>query len=233
MNNDPRGTLIQQGNIMLIENAYVEEVVCFDSSSGYMIVSYAVPEQNNTTSIQNIRLNLDSRTQVLDPFGQTACLCCLQSGTWVNAIFSANMTRSNPPQANAFLIVVQRNPAQPSPPTTPGRPPQMPQPQPPQRPQPQPPQRPQPQPPEQPASVTTGRIVLVDFGNNYFITENLRNSNNQIRFNVNQNTTYTNRQGMPIQFRDLQPGQMVRVTHANFQTASIPPQTTAFRVELM
>ena len=30
MNNDPRGTIIQQGNIMRIDNALIEEVFCLD-----------------------------------------------------------------------------------------------------------------------------------------------------------------------------------------------------------
>lgn len=214
MNNDPRGILIQQGNFMRIENAFVEEVNCFDTSEGNIVVSYAVRE-NDSTSIQNIQLNLNNRTTVLDASGQNICLCCIQPGSWVNVIFSSRMTRSIPPQANAFLVAIQQNSGLPTPPFRPQRP--------------QPPERPMPQ----PSSVTTGRIVLVDFYNNYFITEAANNANNQTRFNVNDTTTYTNQRGNAIRFQDLQPGQWVRVTHANFQTASIPPQTTAFQVQLL
>ncbi len=198
---------------MLIENAYVEEVNCFDITDGYILVSYAVHE-NNTTSIQNIQLNLSSHTTVLDTSGQNICLCCIQQGSWVNVIVSSRMTRSMPPQANAYLVAVQRSPEYPVTPT----PPQQ-----------QPVQRPQPL----PSSMSTGRIIMVDFYNNYFITEDPNDLENQIRYNVNSTTTYTDWLGNPIRFQDLQPEQLARITHANFQTASIPPQTTAFHVQLI
>ena len=43
MSDDPRSAMIQDGNIMRIENALVEETFCFNDSSGYIIVSYSVP----------------------------------------------------------------------------------------------------------------------------------------------------------------------------------------------
>ena len=43
MNNDPRGTIIQQGNVMRIDNALVEDVFCYDNKIGHILVSYAVP----------------------------------------------------------------------------------------------------------------------------------------------------------------------------------------------
>lgn len=200
MRNDPRGTIITQGNISRINNAFIEEVSCFNNSTGYILVSYSVPERNNTTSIQTLRLNLLRNTTVLNSFGQSMCVCCLQKGMWVNVIFSARMTKSIPPQSNALVVMVQMTPQRP------------------------------PSPPQRPSSVTTGRIVLIDFDNDYLITANPDNINNQTRFNITNETTFTNRSGTPIRFRNLMPGQMVRVTHANFQTASIPPQTTAFNI---
>ena len=32
MNNDPRGTMIQQGNTMRINNGFVEDVSCFNNA---------------------------------------------------------------------------------------------------------------------------------------------------------------------------------------------------------
>lgn len=194
MNHDPRGTLVQQGNIMRISNAFVEEAFCFNNSNGYIVVSYAVRERNNVTSIQNIRLNINRGTTILNTFGQRMCACCIQAGMWVNVVFSARMTRSIPPQANALLIAVQRD-RQPS------------------------------------TATTTGRIILIDFDNHLLYTEDPNNINNQTRFIITNTTSFTNRFGAPIRFSALWPGQMVRVTHANFQTASIPPQTTAFHVQ--
>lgn len=205
MNDDPRGFIINQGNIMRINNAFVEEVSCFNNSNGTILISYSVPGRNNRNSIQTMRLNLSSRTAVLNNFGQRICICCIQRGSWVNVVFSSRMTKSYPPIANAFLVVVQRNPQRPQPPL----------------------------PPQRPSSETTGRIILIDFDNRFIITENPKNRNRQTRFLITNATTFTNRFGSPIRFNQLQTGQMARITHANFQTPGIPPQTTAFHVQLI
>ena len=196
MNNDPRGTMIQQGNTMRINTGFVEDVSCFNNARGQILVSYVVRERNNITSIQDIQLNINRGTVILNSFGQRMCLCCIQAGSWVNATFSARMTRSIPPQANAFLVTVLRSP------------------------------RPS-------SSVTIGRIIMIDFDNNFLITEDPDNSDNQMKFIITNSTSFTSRFGAPIRFSSLWPGQMVRITHANFQTPSIPPQTTAFNVQLI
>ena len=159
MSNDPRGTIIQQGNVLRINNAFVEEASCTDNSNGFILVSYAVREGNNT-SIQILRLNLNRNTSILTSFGQKMCICCLQRGMWVNVVFSSAMTMSIPPQSNALLVVVQGNflPPWPPQPPRPPRPPQPPwPPQPPSPPQPprpprppQPPWPPRPEPPRPP-----------------------------------------------------------------------------------
>lgn len=212
MANNQLGTIIQQGSVMRINNAFVEDVSCFNNSNGNILISYSVRARNNINTIQTMQLNLNRGTTVLNSFGQRMCICCIEPGMWVNVVFSARMTRSIPPQANAFLVAVQRNPVQPPRPVPPIRP--------------VPPVRPVP-------SVTTGRITLIDFDNNFFYTEDPNNRNNQTKFIVTNTTTFTNRFGAPISFNSLWPGQMVRVTHANFMTASIPPQTTAFNVQVI
>lgn len=144
MNNDPRGIMTQLGNFTFIDHALIEEVSCSNDFFSEILVSYAVRENNNT-SIQTIRLNLNQRTVVLDESGQSICLCCLRPGMWVSVILSSQMTRSNPPQANAFLVAIQKSPQSSMPPE---RPMPLPQPMPPQRPTPpSPPMRPRPTPP--------------------------------------------------------------------------------------
>lgn len=118
MSDDPRSAMIQDGNIMRIENALVEETFCFNDSSGYIIVSYSVPGENNTSFIEYIRLNFSRNTVIINSFGQNVCPCCLQKGMWVNVIFSSRMTRSIPPQSGALLIVVKRGIQTPSSVTT-------------------------------------------------------------------------------------------------------------------
>ena len=81
MYNDPRGTMIQQGNTMRINNGFVEDVSCFNNARGQILVSYAVQERNNITSIQDIQLNIGRGTVILNSFGQRMCLCCIQAGS--------------------------------------------------------------------------------------------------------------------------------------------------------
>ena len=196
MSNDPRGTIIQQGNIMRIDNALVEEVFCYDNSVGHILISYAVRDAYQVTSIQTLRLNTGRNTVILNMFGRRINACQLRKGMWINAVFSSRMTRSIPPQANAFLIIVKRNP------------------------------RPQ-------NNTTDGRIASVDPRNRFLITGNLDDINSQIRYTISDDTVILNRFGNPIPLRALRPGQMVRITHADFQTASIPPQTAAYRIQII
>ena len=192
------------GNTSRVNNALVEEVSCLNNANGSMLISYFTDRRNNPASMQRLRLNLNRNTKVVNSSGQSMCLCCIQRGMWVNVLFDSRTTMSIPPQSNAIMVVVQN---------------QLPHPQP-------------PQPPLAP-SVTTGRIVLIDFDNNYLITEAPNNRNNQTRFNITNATTITNRFGIPVRLNRLQTGQIARITHANFQTASIPPQTTAFHIQLL
>lgn len=84
-----------------------------------------------------------------------------------------------------------------------------------------------------PSVTTTGRVAWVDTDNRFLYTGNPGNINTQTRYVITDTTSITNRFGNPIGLSALRPGQMVRITHANFQTASIPPQTTAFRIQVI
>lgn len=198
MEQDPRGIFSQQGNFMRVDNALVEDVVCQSDCVGFMVISYAVPGANQTTATQNLRLNINRNTVLLNTAGRNMCLCSIQEGMRVDAVFSPRMTRSIPPQSNAFLIIARR-PSQPAP--TP--------------------------------NVTTARIAMVDADNGFLLTGNPFDVNSQTRFVVSNTTRITNQNGNPIRLQALRPGQMVRITHADFQTASIPPQTTAFTIQLV
>lgn len=205
MNNDPRGTLIQQGNILRVDNALIEDVFTTSNSTGFIVISYADNSPNQTPTIQRIRLNITRNTVLVNSFGRNMCLCDFHVGMWVNAVFSSFMTRSIPPQTNAFFVMARRT-AQPPvlPPINPG-----------------------------PPNTTTARIASVDPVNQLIVTGNRNNINSQARFIVNQATTITDRDGRLINLRALRPGQTVRIIHANFQTASIPPQTTAYHIQVL
>lgn len=93
MNNDPRGTIIQQGNIMRIDNALVEDVFCYDNRIGNILVSYAVPEADQSISVQNLRFILFAHDQKHSATGK-----CFSD--------SCQKTASIPPQTTAFRIQV-------------------------------------------------------------------------------------------------------------------------------
>lgn len=196
MNNidDTRGTISQSGNIMRVDNALVEEVSSTSRNTGHLLISYAVPGSNGMISIELLRLNISRNTVITNSLGLPMCLCDIRKGMWIDGLFSSIMTKSNPPQANAFLIVARKQ-AQPS------------------------------------MNVTTDRVAMVDVNNGFLYTGNPHNINTQMKFVITDNTIILNRNGIPIGLHLLRPGQLVRVNHANFQTASIPPQTTAFFVQ--
>ena len=93
MDRDPRGTISQQGNVMRIDNAFVEEVVPANrSSNGYLLVSYATAGANRTTSIQNLRLNI-TRNTVLLATGTTPSslmICTIRAALSPGSMISAS-----------------------------------------------------------------------------------------------------------------------------------------------
>ena len=83
------------------------------------------------------------------------------------------------------------------------------------------------------SSSTIGRIVDIDRRERNFTTIGDRDFTSIIRFNVPPNTPIINRMGRSMDFAGLIPGMRVEVRHANFMTASIPPQTTALEVKVL
>jgi hypothetical protein len=82
-------------------------------------------------------------------------------------------------------------------------------------------------------NITEGRVLTVDLNNGFLYTGNANNLSSQMRFVITNSTVMLGRNGNQISLRNIKPGQRVRVKHATFQTASIPPQTTAFEVRIM
>lgn len=77
------------------------------------------------------------------------------------------------------------------------------------------------------------RVLAVDARNRFLYTGNADDINSQVRFVISNSTQILDRAGEKIRLNDLKPGQLVRIDYATFMTASIPPQTTAFRVQLL
>jgi len=85
----------------------------------------------------------------------------------------------------------------------------------------------------EPSNVTVGNVLSVDTNNNFLFTGRVNNINSVMRFVITDATRIFDRRGNRISLRNLRPGQTVRVEHATFQTPSIPPQTTAFTVQVI
>lgn len=86
---------------------------------------------------------------------------------------------------------------------------------------------------QRPDNITIGRILDIDRNNRSFTTISDRDFSTIIRFNVPENAMIFDRLGRTMNFSRLTPGMRVRVRHANFMTASLPPQTTAFEIRVL
>lgn len=82
-------------------------------------------------------------------------------------------------------------------------------------------------------STTEGRVLEVDTRNGFLLTGRADDIYSQMRFVITDATVIRNRRGRRIRLRDIRPGDFVSVEHANFQTMSLPPQTTAFNVQVL
>ena len=79
---------------------------------------------------------------------------------------------------------------------------------------------------------TTDRVVNVDPSNGFLLTGNPYDMYDQMIFTISYQTVILDQDNDTIPLEDVQPGQLVRVEHAIFQTLSIPPQSPAYRVQV-
>lgn len=196
MSNDNRGSIYQTGNMMRVDNALVEEVYSTNNETGYLLVSYAASKPNKMTSIELLRLNISKNTLILNSSGVPISLKDITRGMWIDSLISPAMTRSIPPQSNAFIVAARRDR-------------------------------------KSSLNFTINRIAKVDTLNKFLYTGNPKDINSQMRFVISNPSVIRDKNGKPISLNSLKPGQKVIVIHPNFQTASIPPQTTAFHIQLM
>ena len=142
-----------------------------------------------------VRLVVNQNTNIRDERGRNIRAGELERGMIVDANFSSAMTRSIPPQAQAFFIQVVRRANR--------------------------------------TETTTGRILEVNTRNNFILVLRNQNPASAVRFNISSNTVILDFFGRRTSLSSLMPGLRVRVEHASFMTASIPPQTTAFTVQMI
>lgn len=190
-----RGQGRDRDDVIRVENARIESI-SIDNNTGNVRISYSVPGERNRHQSQTVVLIVSRDTIIQDQFGQRLSMRDLREGMHIDAEFSSVMTRSIPPQARAFRIIVRNRK-------------------------------------DGSSNIKLGMIINVDVANRFFVTGSPNNLRNQMRFSVSNSTVILDRRGNRIDLRNLQPAMMVRVEHADFQTASIPPQTTAFRVQVL
>jgi hypothetical protein len=82
-------------------------------------------------------------------------------------------------------------------------------------------------------NITTDRVVSVDTNNGFLLTGNPYDMYDQFIFNISNETVILDQNNSTIPLEAIQPGQLVRVEHAMFQTLSIPPQSPAYRVQIL
>lgn len=192
---DPQGMIFLSDTVIHVEDAFIEEVTANTGRTGYILISVRVSDENNNLNMQEIRLNVGNNTIIIDEMGNSLNLFDLQEGMRIDADISSAMTRSIPPQSQAYRIVVLQEEAS--------------------------------------VNITTDRVVSVDTNNSFLLTGNPYDFYDQMVFNISNETVILDQNSEAIPLEAIQPGQLVRVEHAIFQTASIPPQSPAYQVQVL
>ena len=180
-------------NVIRVFSAVIEDIFR-DRNATLVTISYN--DCIGCTGRSNrVRLVVNQETDLYDERGRSIRVGELERGMTVDASFSSAMTRSIPPQAQAFFIRVT------------GR--------------------------ANRTETTIGRILEVNTRNNFILVLRNQNPASAIRFNITNSTTILDPFGRRTSLSNLIPGLRVRVEHASFMTTSIPPQTTAFTVQVI
>ncbi|HOH70133.1 MAG TPA: hypothetical protein PLX37_06665, partial [Sedimentibacter sp.] len=92
-------------NTITAENAFIEDIN-IDNRTAYVTISYGVLGDFNTINMEIVTLIVGRDTVIMDQLGQSMSIRDLREGMRVDAVFSAVMTRSIPPQSRAYRITV-------------------------------------------------------------------------------------------------------------------------------
>ena len=180
-------------NVIRVFSALIEDITR-DRGTVFVTISYTNCAGCSTPS-DTVRLVVNQSTDIYDEQGRNIRPNELERGMTIDASFSSAMTRSIPPQAQAFFIRITERPAR--------------------------------------SVTTTGRIAEVNTRNNFIIVLTSQNPSSAIRFHILPDTVILDLFGRRTRLSALRPGFRVRVEHASFMTAGIPPQTTAFTVQII
>lgn len=180
--------------VLTAENAVVDSVLA-QNKGGYVTITYRAREGRRESSV--VTLVVGPTTRIMDQFGRRMRLRGLSKDMVINARFSSAMTRSIPPQSNAYAITVVKENVT--------------------------------------SMIDRGRVISITRDNrfHFLLTGNPNDINSQTRYVISRDTKLRDRRGNRIRVSDIRPGQMVRIERASFQTASIPPQTTALTIQII
>lgn len=82
-------------------------------------------------------------------------------------------------------------------------------------------------------NTTIGRIVNINHADRFITILTNSGVSPIIRFNIAPDAVILTPAGRMTGLSGLTPGMRVRITHATFMTLSIPPQTTAYRIQIL
>lgn len=180
-------------NVIRVFSALIEEVAR-ERNTVFVTISYHECV-GCSGPVNTVRLVVSRDTDLYDEQGRAIRANELERGMTVDASFSSAMTRSIPPQAQAYFIRIT------------GRTNRI--------------------------ETTSGRIADINARSQFILVISGRTPSSAIRFQISPDTVILDPIGRRIPFSSLRPGFRVRVDHASFMTASIPPQTTAFTVQVI
>lgn len=185
---------VSDKKVITVENAIIEEI-SFAGKIGKVTIAYGEMDFNQTIVVNVVALIVNENTILHDRFGRDIKFRSLRKGMVIYAEFSMAMTRSVPPQAQAFKLIVLNDIDN--------------------------------------ANVTVGRVFDVDYKHDILSTGNANNIYSQMKFIITNTTSIFDRRGNRINLKNIRPGDTVRVEHASYQTFSIPPQTTAYSIQVL
>lgn len=183
------------GEEVIVVNSAVIQSVYADRNNGQVTIAFRLMDKNQIANVNVLTLNVDHNTIIQNRRKKTLKLNQLRRGMIVYTEFSSAMTRSIPPQAYAYKIIVINDVDN--------------------------------------VEEKIDTVIRVDEKNDIMYTGKMNDIYSQMKFVVTNLTTIYDRKGNRISLNDIRPRDTVRVIHANFQTASIPPQTTAYSIQVL
>lgn len=174
-----------------VRDAIIEEIFS-QRGTTFVKIRYRTGPRQTT---QRVTLVVNRDTRISDEQGRQIPAGDLEVDMVIDAAFSQVMTRSLPPQSQAFRIRVRNRPRR--------------------------------------FDVTFGRVLQTNTANQSVLVIRTQNPASIIQFNITPETRILGPFGRTIPLSGLIPGFRVRVEHAIFMTASIPPQSTAFVIQVV